>query len=381
MAKVGDTVRFLNAVGGGVITRMDGRIAYVDENGFETPVLVNELVVVMPAGHKPEIPGAKLMFDQKAFDDGKAAPRTVAAPQNAAPAAINPKADIADMKVVETSYGDRLNLALAFEPSDIKALSRATFNAVFVNDSNYFIDFTFMGRNDESRGWKLIGRGTVAPNELMDIADFTHDTLGEIERVALQAVAYKRDGIFQLKDPVNVSRRIDLTKFHKLHCFRPGLYFDTPVLEFPLISDDGKPASEIEPADKAALAAKYDKTLTSKEAKRKDAPKKQSKPNPADNPHKLLPLIEVDLHIDALTDSTRGMDNSAMLEMQLQTVRQTMQANAKRLGQKIVFIHGKGEGVLRKAVLALLKKEYPKAETNDASFREYGFGATQVTIH
>ncbi|MDE6770914.1 MAG: Smr/MutS family protein, partial [Muribaculaceae bacterium] len=47
----------------------------------------------------------------------------------------------------------------------------------------------------------------------------------------------------------------------------------------------------------------------------------------------------------------------------------------------IVFIHGKGEGVLRKAVLDLLKKEYPKAELQDASFREYGFGATLVTIH
>ena len=46
-----------------------------------------------------------------------------------------------------------------------------------------------------------------------------------------------------------------------------------------------------------------------------------------------------------------------------------------------MFIHGKGEGVLRKAVLDLLKKEWPKAELQDASFREYGFGATLVTIH
>ena len=57
-----------------------------------------------------------------------------------------------------------------------------------------------------------------------------------------------------------------------------------------------------------------------------------------------------------------------------------MRDNAKRKGQKIVFIHGKGDGVLRKAVRDLLKKEWPQADLQDASFQEYGFGATLVTI-
>lgn len=95
----------------------------------------------------------------------------------------------------------------------------------------------------------------------------------------------------------------------------------------------------------------------------------------------MLPLIEVDLHIGELTDSLVGMEPKDMLEMQLAEVRRRMKENSSRLGQKIVFIHGKGEGVLRKSVLELLKKEYPKAELQDASFREYGFGATLVTIH
>ena len=45
-----------------------------------------------------------------------------------------------------------------------------------------------------------------------------------------------------------------------------------------------------------------------------------------------------------------------------------------------MFIHGKGDGVLRREVLALLKKEYPEAKVQDASFREYGFGASLVTV-
>ena len=49
-------------------------------------------------------------------------------------------------------------------------------------------------------------------------------------------------------------------------------------------------------------------------------------------------------------------------------------------GQKIVFIHGKGDGVLRKAIEKDLKTRYKQHYFQDASFREYGFGATMVTI-
>ena len=75
MVKVGDTVRYLNAVGGGVVRKIEGKLAYVDEDGFETPVLVNELVVVMPAGHDRKPNGPNLMFDQKAFDAGRSEAR------------------------------------------------------------------------------------------------------------------------------------------------------------------------------------------------------------------------------------------------------------------------------------------------------------------
>ena len=49
MIKKGDTVRFLNAVGGGVVVRIDEvkRLIYVeDEDGFEIPVLERECVAV-----------------------------------------------------------------------------------------------------------------------------------------------------------------------------------------------------------------------------------------------------------------------------------------------------------------------------------------------
>ncbi|HCF81364.1 MAG TPA: DUF2027 domain-containing protein, partial [Porphyromonadaceae bacterium] len=47
---------------------------------------------------------------------------------------------------------------------------------------------------------------------------------------------------------------------------------------------------------------------------------------------------------------------------------------------KIVFIHGKGDGVLKNTLLKEIKNKYKSCYYQDASFREYGFGATMVTI-
>lgn len=377
MAKVGDTVRFLNATGGGKITRIDGKIAYVEEEGFETPVLLKEVVVVLPAGAVADAgKGARLMFDQKAFDEGRK-PEKPAAVKRPAEETEVAKPEI-PAPVPETEYGDRLNVSLAFEPSDLKRLGESRFDAVLVNDSNYTLLFTFSGREEGARGWSAIFSGAVEPNELIDLGSFTHATLGSIERVMIQFVAFKRDRDYEVKLPVSINRKLDLTKFHKVHCFRPGVYFENAVIEIPLINDDKSVVRDErqEKIDLERLAGKFDV-----KPKKEDRQRKEKGRNPADNPNKLLPPIEVDLHIAELTDSTAGMDNTAMLQMQLDEVRKVMNGNARRIGQKIIFIHGKGEGVLRKAVLNLLAKEYPKATTQDASFREYGFGATLVTVH
>ena len=91
-------------------------------------------------------------------------------------------------------------------------------------------------------------------------------------------------------------------------------------------------------------------------------------------------IIEVDLHINALLDDTRGMSNGEMLNYQLDKFREVMEQYKNKREQRIVFIHGKGDGVLRRAVLNELKRKYPACKAQDASFQEYGFGATLVTI-
>ena len=91
-------------------------------------------------------------------------------------------------------------------------------------------------------------------------------------------------------------------------------------------------------------------------------------------------MIVKDLHANQLIDNTNGLSANDIFQYQLDTFNQIMQENIKKKGQKIVFIHGKGNGVLRKELLKQLKTKYPTCYVQDASFQEYGYGASMVTI-
>ena len=91
-------------------------------------------------------------------------------------------------------------------------------------------------------------------------------------------------------------------------------------------------------------------------------------------------IVVVDLHAHELLDTTTGMSAIDILNFQLQKFRDTLQQYKDKKGQRIVSIHGKGEGVLRRALINDLNYRYKKYQYQDASFQEYGYGATQVTI-
>lgn len=352
MAKVNDIVRFLNTQGGGRISKIDGNLAYVeDEDGFETPVLLREIVVVEESKSRPT-----------AYDRPLTPAKSKEVP------APGPKPKPTALPIEETETGDVLNVVLAYEPEEIKHLNTTKFYAYLVNDSNYFLHFTYMSRDDESGMWKTRFQGIVEPNIQVLLEEFSHDVLTELDRVAVQYIAFKHDKPFKLKNPALVEHRIDTTKFYKLHCFHDNMYFDTPVIAYDIVKND-VPAKQLMIDSGELERAMREKRLADK-PNRKPVEKKV-----ADGP------VVVDLHITELVDTTAGMSATDMLEYQLSKFRETMDANKKFHGKKIVFIHGKGEGVLRKAILDDLKRRYPRCQAQDASFREYGFGATQITIH
>lgn len=92
-------------------------------------------------------------------------------------------------------------------------------------------------------------------------------------------------------------------------------------------------------------------------------------------------VLEIDLHASEILETTAGMSPAHIKDYQMQVFNDTMQAHMGEKGFRIIFIHGKGDGVLRKAIIDELKYRYKSCDYQDASFQQYGFGATMVTIH
>lgn len=93
-----------------------------------------------------------------------------------------------------------------------------------------------------------------------------------------------------------------------------------------------------------------------------------------------IPPMEVDLHIDKLTRQSKSMTNFDMLNLQLDTARRQLEFAISKRIQKVVFIHGIGEGVL-KSELHFLLSRYDSISYYDANYQQYGLGATEVYIH
>lgn len=395
MAQIGDMVRYLNSVGGGRIVRIDGQVAYVDEDGFETPVLLRECVVVAPAQAASPAPRAakgasaatsgsgdrwweKELKGKKEKAPSKEKPVYDPTAKNVAPEAgfagsgsIAPKPEAAP-DPDDTPEGEKLNIVLAFEADEPKHLNTTEYDAYIVNDSNYTLFLTYLTRADSDKGWTLRFAEPVEPHMQVPVQHITRDDLVAMDRVSVQYVAYKTGREFRLKSPVAVEHAIDTTKFFKLHCFRDNVYFDTPVIAIDITRNDvpQRPmtidSGHLEDAMRSKRRA--DEQPQARRVSRRDI-------RPAANE----PLV-VDLHISELLDTTAGLDNADMLQVQLREFNRVMEENRADKGRKIVFIHGKGEGVLRKAILKELNYKYKTCDVQDASFREYGFGATQVTI-
>lgn len=90
-------------------------------------------------------------------------------------------------------------------------------------------------------------------------------------------------------------------------------------------------------------------------------------------------VLEVDLHIEKLVPSKRGMSNYDILNLQMETAKRQLDFAVKNRMPKVVFIHGVGEGVL-KAELDFLLGRYEGISFQDANYQKYGLGATEVYI-
>lgn len=378
--KIGDKVRFLSETGGGKVAGFQGNniVLVEDEDGFQIPTPVSDVVVVEQDDYTMgKMIAAKMDAKQQAEAHAATELRN---DSRSIKSILNDHETDADMTVDENDASDReityraparerdggnkLNACLAFVPIDIKEVTNTRFETYMVNDSNYYLHFAYMVA--EGNAWTLKAEGEVEPNTKLFIGEFGRDALGSMGRIAVQMTAYKKDKPFLLKPAIDVQMRIDPVKFYKLHVFEENEFFEQPALLFHIVQNDEVARPLV--VDSRRLKEQMYKEETVVTDKAKQVRRKDDG------------TLVVDLHADEVLETTAGMNAADILHYQLDVFKKTMEENKKSRGQKIVFIHGKGEGVLRQALLQELKYRYKNCTWQDASFREYGYGATLVTV-
>ena len=391
--KVGDKVRFLSEVGGGTVTGFQGKdiVLVEDEDGFDIPMLKSQVVVIGQEEYeKPQQPHPQPLSGERGVSEGRGVisgsssaasssghPDSVASLPNAQTLTRVAPRRGAGGEAFEASSGPglMLNLYLAFVPNDVKAISETTFETYLINDSDFYVQVLYLSA--EGANWRARFCATVEPNTKVFVEEFDRSQLGELERVAVQAMAWKPDRVFPLKPTLTTEVRLDCTKFYKMHVFQPNEFFRDPNWTVPLVRDD-KPVRSLFPDADAMRQALLGQPAHEPQPARQ--PKKAQEGPAHSKPNRKPEIIEVDLHIEQLIDNLSGLSAGDMLMVQMKEFRRVMDEHVKQPGTRIVFIHGKGEGVLRKNILQELRARYKNCTAQDASFHEYGFGATMVKV-
>lgn len=220
MIKIGDKVRYLDAVGGGTVTAFKGKemVLVLEDDGFETPVLIRQCVVV-----QPEQPGVH-----------KVKPRHVVLssaeikPEPAQPSLVGKRPPL---RLSE----EGLTLYLAFLPEEDKPFNEARMESYLINDSNYTLLFNVALANGNA--WITLQSGTMEPNTKELLETFGREEIPDREHIVVQVLAFKKQAFYMGQKPLSCELRLEQVKFYKLHCFKENDYFEDDALLIPLLNN------------------------------------------------------------------------------------------------------------------------------------------------
>ncbi len=146
-----------------------------------------------------------------------------------------------------------------------------------------------------------------------------------------------------------------------------------------MLSDDGFPltfsSNELVLIADDIRVSNYEVAKIKKE---KEIPKRK-KTRVLKSKERAAPKMEVDLHINQLIKNPKSISKFDMLTLQLDTAKRQLDFAISKRIQKIVFVHGVGEGVLKEE-LGYLFRKYDNVKYYDADYQKYGLGATEVYI-
>jgi hypothetical protein len=350
---VGDQVRFLNEVGGGRVTAIltKDMVSVETLDGFEIPTYIKNLVVI-DAPSSPSSQSSKSSHSSQSSQSSSDAKGA-----NDQYAEIRKNGFKETNQIKNNDFPEFIFAALPANPGNPPEGKIALY---LVNDCNFTLIYHFSTKI--SGQFTTVDAGMLEPNTKVELESIQPKGMGELPEYCFQLLFFRKSGS-QLEEPVQKEIRISPVKFFKASSFVKNNYFTTPALLIRLAENP--------------LKAELDK-LTDKDFQQVSISKEPKREPTAEMPKS--DLVEIDLHINQLLDDIRGLSNADMLKLQLDTFRKEMDKAIASGAKKIVFIHGVGDGVLKNEIRRELQRKYAKYPYQDASFREYGFGATMAVL-
>lgn len=399
MIKAGSRVKFISDTGVGIVRSIKGNIAYVEvEDGFEIPALISDIVEVEIEAENAAI--VRIGPSDPKPSASHAGPSADGAPkkQRATVRGLNNYGRVSladdfeddepiDLSKLKKSFTNTVSattvdttpapiekapwevtdylVKLLFVPAadSDKPAEIADLEAWLVNDSSYTLFYNIARREQRGDFVRTIDSGTLAADSKQKIKLYRRAELAEISTLHISLLPYKPTA-FVPRAVEAFDLELHPLKFVRAASFTDNDYFDAPALEFVLASSD-----ELSNISAPVIPA--------------SSPKPKGQGTAVAMPHKQSTKDEevIDLHADAILDSTENMAPGEILQAQLARFTVALDGAVKTGGQKrIVFIHGMGKGKLRYEIEKLLKRNYPKLRYQDASFAEYGYGAIMVFL-
>lgn len=409
--KVGDTIRYLNASGGGVVKRIERGVAWVEgPDGFELPTPIHECVVVdsrdtfVPA-YKPPVVKRQEPTAQQPKSSAPVATPATPEPVESAEQDLSFVAPLSKGPWFDRSGGEQLQVHVAYLPVSYEHFGQFPYETYLINESNYHLLFTY-STTTTAGGYKLRSAGVLEPDMRVLVEEFDASEINDHAISHFQFIAYKPERTYRSMPPVERQVRMDVVKLVKRHAFRENPFFDEDALVIPVLEayDGTRQASAEEPAPapnrsgalpqraiertaQATVAQKGTQKASQKPTKKASA-KPQSESKRPDTP--VAPqaasaateqtIEKVGLEAERILPNTTGMTPHEVLLYQLKNFRRELDKRLDRRGSKVVFIHGAGQGVLHQLIINRIEQDYPMVQYRDVTFDGFPMGAIEVTI-
>jgi len=326
--------------GEGIVTRiLDNNMVEVEiEDGFQIPVLASQVVVV----HQQE---------SRYFDRAASGP-TGPGSQTAGGRGSKGGSQAAHTERVKPKLFVAKGLYLAYVPVNDKIVALHLLNHT---------DYTVLYAISQQTGTQVNGlvAGQAEAGQIAKVKEYNVKEFDTWAPLLVQLLRYHK-GVAPVMEPLVKWVKPKAATYHKNKRMAPILNKEAHLLQI------DQEAKAIDP-----------ETLKEKMMAEKSAPAAEQ----ADAEwHDTAAPRVVDLHIEELTDQHQHMDNAEMLALQMRVFEQMLDKAIASGHHEITFIHGVGNGVLKKAIQKHVSGLDSIAWYKDAMKEKFGYGATLVHI-